>query len=57
LSLNFEAILATRNTALHRVMTLMNVNQDDRADHHGADPDCGCGDLGAGRAELKIVVF
>ena len=49
LSLNLEAILATENTALHGVMTMMNLNKDDRADHHGANPDCGCGDLGPGR--------
>jgi hypothetical protein len=47
LSLNLEGILVTGNTALHGVMTVMNRNIDDRADH-GASPECGCGDLGSG---------
>ena len=49
LSLNLQAILATRDTALQGVMTMMNVNKDDRANHHGANPDCGRGDLGPGK--------
>jgi len=53
LSLNLEAILVTENTALYGVMTMMNMNKDDRADHHGANPDCGCGDLSTGRTEAS----
>jgi hypothetical protein len=48
LSLNLEAIRATGNTALQGVMTVIDLNKDDRADH-SANPDCGCGDLGPGR--------
>ena len=53
LALNLEAILVAENTALHGVMTMMNLNKDDRADHHGANPDCGCGDLAPGRANAS----
>ena len=48
LSLNLKTILATGNTALQGVMTMINLNKDDRGDH-GASPDCGCGHLGPGR--------
>ena len=47
LSLNLEAILATDNTPLQGVMTMMNLDKDNGADHHSANPDCSCGDLGA----------
>ena len=57
LSLNLEAILAVRNTALQGVMTMLNVNKDDRADYHGANPNCGCGDLGPGRTDAYVVVI
>ena len=57
LSLNLQAILVTGNTALHGVMTMMNMNKDDRADHHGANPDCGRGDLGPGRTEAEVFVI
>src|SRR5271165_4346246 len=57
LTLNLEAILITENTALQGVMSMMNLNQHDRADHHSASPDCSCGDLGPGRTEAYVVVI
>jgi len=52
LILNLETIWATEDTALHSVMTMMNMNKDDRANHHhDANSDCGSGDLGSGRTE------
>ena len=53
LSLNLQAIGATANTAFHDVMTMLNMNQDDRADHHGAHSDCGCCDLGPARTKAS----
>ena len=58
LSLNLKAIRATADTALHGVMTTMDLNNRDRGDRRGgANPDCGRGDLASGRAEAEVFVI
>ena len=50
LSLHLEAVRATADTALHGVMTTIDLNNGDHGyGGRGANPDCSRGDLGAGR--------
>jgi hypothetical protein len=36
---------------------MMNLNEDNGADHYGANPDCHCGDLAPGRTEAYFFVL